>query len=85
MFIALLGCVCVFMIMNQFLNLAAAAADMTKTGRPWTPAFPNSLGNPGTAFQMTSTLPLVSMALVKRTKNVFILKSMIFRLQYRVY
>lgn len=72
-------------IINQFLNLAAAAAattDMTKRRKPWTPAFPNLLGNPGTAFQMTSTLPSVSMALVK--KNFFILKLMIFRLLYHV-
>lgn len=74
-----------FVFMNQFLNLAAAAAtDMTKTGRPWTAAFPNSLGNPGMAFQMTLTPPSVSMALVKRTKNFFIFKSMIFRLLYHV-
>lgn len=69
------------MMMNQFLNLVATAAtDMTKTERPWTPAFPNSLGNPGMAFQMTSTLPSVLMALVKRKTNFFISKSMIFRL-----
>lgn len=64
-------CVCVcggedssrFMILNQFLNLAVAT-DMMRTERPWTPTFPDSLGNLGMAFQMTSTLPLVSMALV---------------------
>lgn len=72
------------MIKNQLINLAAAAAtDMTKTGRQWTPAFPNLLGNPGTAFQMTSTLPSVSMALVK-TKNFFILKLMSIKLVYHV-